>query len=117
MDFIKIDVLNIEKQHYPEQDMFTPPTIPIINSYFNKHPISWELIHRCLLQTYASVMKSMRHHKSLTRLPKTMLLEVKPHNMQNMLYINMTTLTRVTTVDTTNLQLGELICMYHFSTM
>ena len=41
LDFIKIDVLNIEQQNSAYQTIITLPMTPIINSYFNKHPMSW----------------------------------------------------------------------------
>ena len=41
LDFIKIYVLNIEQQNYSYQTIITLPMTPIINSYFNKHPMSW----------------------------------------------------------------------------
>ena len=49
LNFIIIDILQIEQQHYSDQEIITPPITPIINSSFNKQPMSWELIHSCLL--------------------------------------------------------------------
>ena len=43
---------------------------PIINSSFNKHPISWELIRRRLLHPSDIVMKLMYRHQTLDGLPK-----------------------------------------------
>ena len=57
--FITIGVLKIEQQHTSSQDIINLPTTPIINSYFNKHLMSWELIHRCLLHSYDNVTKEM----------------------------------------------------------
>ena len=57
LDFITIDVLKIEHQHYLDQDITTIPITLIINSYFNKHPKSWELIDFRLLYPSDSVMK------------------------------------------------------------
>ena len=59
LDFVTIDVLNIEQKNPSDQDIITLPMIPIIGSYFNKHSMSWELIHFCLLHPYDSVMKAM----------------------------------------------------------
>ena len=52
LDFITIYVLKIEQQHPSDQDIITWPMTTIINSYINKHPISWELVHSRLLQPY-----------------------------------------------------------------
>ena len=43
---------------------------PIINSSFNKHPMSWKLIHRSLLHPSNSVIKEMFHNQTLNVLPK-----------------------------------------------
>ena len=40
LDFIIIDLLKIEQQHYLYQDIITIPMNPIMNSSFNKHPMS-----------------------------------------------------------------------------
>ena len=70
LDFINIDILKLEQQNPSIQDIITIPMNPTINSYFNKHPISWELVHCRLLRPYDSVMKSMCHHQTLDGLPK-----------------------------------------------
>ena len=70
LDSISIDVTNIEQQHYSDQDIITLPMNPIINSYFNKNTMSWELIHRRLIHPSYSVMKAMRRHQTLDGLPK-----------------------------------------------
>ena len=57
LDFITIDVLKIEQQHYSYWDIITLPMTPIINSSFNEHPISLELIHRRILHPSESVIK------------------------------------------------------------
>ena len=59
LDLITIDVLNIEQQHTSDQDIITLLMTPIINSYFNKHPISCKIIHCHILHPSYSVMKSM----------------------------------------------------------
>ena len=56
LGLINIDVLNIEQQHPSGQDIITVPMTPIINSSFNKHPISWEFIHCRLLHPSDSFM-------------------------------------------------------------
>ena len=43
--FITIDILKLEQQHPSSQDIITLPMNPRINICFNKHPMSWELIH------------------------------------------------------------------------
>ena len=50
--------------------MITLPMTPIINSSFNKHPMSWDLIHCRLLHPSDSVMKSMCRHQTIYGLPK-----------------------------------------------
>ena len=57
LDFITIDVLNIDQQHPSSQYIITLPMTPIIKSSFNKHPMSWELINILLLHQYHSVRK------------------------------------------------------------
>ena len=70
MYFVTIDSLKIEQQHPSGQEIITLPTTPIINSYFNKHPMSWELIHCRILQPYDSFIKAMFRPQPLTGLPK-----------------------------------------------
>ena len=41
LEFITIDVLNIDQQDFSDQDIINPLMNPIINSYFNKHPMAW----------------------------------------------------------------------------
>ena len=43
---------------------------PIINISFNKHGMSWEIIHLRNLHPSESVMKAMCRHKTLDGLPK-----------------------------------------------
>ena len=57
LDFITIYVLKIGHNHTSSQQIMTLPMNPIINIPFNKHPMSWELIHRRLLHCSESVMK------------------------------------------------------------
>ena len=70
LEFITIYVLKIERQHTSNQDIITLPMTLIIKIYFNKHPMSWELIYCGLLHPYGSVMKEMCHHQTLDGLPK-----------------------------------------------
>ena len=71
LDFITIDILKLEQKHPSSQDIITLPMNTIINSYFNKHPIIWEIINRRLLHPYDSFMKAMCRHQTLYGLPKT----------------------------------------------
>ena len=57
LDFINIYILKLEHQNPSSQDIITLPMTPIINIYFNKHPMSWELIHCRILHPSGSVMK------------------------------------------------------------
>ena len=84
---------------------------PIINSSFNKHPISWELIRRRLLHPSDIVMKLMYRHQTLDGLPKQ-----RPNKINKALcticyILKMTTLPKGKTVGTSKLHLGELIHM------
>ena len=71
MEFITIDVLKIKQQHSPSQYIITLPMTPIINSYLNKHPISWELVHHRLLNPSKRFMKEICHNQTLNGLSKT----------------------------------------------
>ena len=111
LDFIIIGVLRVEQQHYSDRDIITISTTPIINSYLNKHTMSWELIHWYLLHPSDSVMKSMWHNQNLIVLPKHC-----PDKLNNSPWTiwytsKMKNSPKGTTVDTTNLQPGELIHM------
>ena len=70
MYFITIDLLKIEQRHYSDQGIITLPMTPIINISFNKHSISWEIIHCCLIHRSGSAMKAMCHHQNLIDRPK-----------------------------------------------
>ena len=84
---------------------------PIINSYFNKHPISWELIHLRILHLSDRVMKQMCRLQTLTGLPKHCPNKLNQKPCTICYTAKMTYLPKVTTVDTNNLQPGELIHM------
>ena len=57
LEFITIDVIKIEQQHPSSKEIIPLPMNLITNSYFNKHPMSWKIIHCRLLHPYNSVMK------------------------------------------------------------
>ena len=59
LHFVTIDVLTVEQQHYPDQDIINITMNPIINSYLNNQPISWKLIYRRLLHPSESVTKAI----------------------------------------------------------
>ena len=42
----------------------------MVHSYFNKHTISWELIHRRLLHPYEMFMKEIWRRQIIIGLPK-----------------------------------------------
>ena len=70
LEFITIDVINIEQQHNSSWGIITLTTTPIIRSSFNKNAMSWELIHCRLPHPSDIVMKAMCCHQTLKRLPK-----------------------------------------------
>ena len=57
LDFITIDVLNIEQKHTSSQYIINLPMTTIINSSLNKHPMPWKLVHCLLLHPSDIVMK------------------------------------------------------------
>ena len=109
--FITIDVLNIEQQHPSSMDTITLPMTRIIKSYFNKHSMSLELIHYFLLHPYESIMKLMFFHQMINGLPKHCLNKLNKSPCKICYTAKMTTPPKVTTVDTSNLQPGEIIHM------
>ena len=112
LDFITINVLKIEQQHYSDQDIITIPMNPIIKSYSSKNPMSWKLIHFLLLHPSYSFMKAMCHHQTRTHLPKNCHKKLNQAPCTICYTEKMKTLPKRTTVDTTNLQPGELILIY-----
>ena len=70
MEFITIDTLKLDQQHPYSQEIITIPKNSIINSSFNKQPMSWEKIHWFLLHPSDSSTKEMCRHKTLYGLPK-----------------------------------------------
>ena len=103
LDFIIIDVLKIEQQHSSSHDIITLPTNQIINSYFNKHLMKWELIHCRLLQPSEIFMKSMCRHQTLNGLPKDRPKKLKKALCPICYTAKMTTLPKRTIVDTSNI--------------
>ena len=95
LDFITIDVLKIENKHSSSQYIIPLPTTPITNSSFKKHPMSWELIHLRIIHPSDSFTKEICCQIT----------------MYNLLHIKITAINKVTTVDTSNLQPGELTHM------
>ena len=84
---------------------------PIINSYFNKHTISSELIHLCLIHPYASVTKVMCHHQTLTGLPKHFPKKINIPPCTICYTANMISFPKITTLDRTKIQPEELLHM------
>ena len=70
MDLISIDEIKIEQKHLSNQGITTINTTPTIKISFNKHPMSWDFIHCCLLHPSDSFMKEMCLHQTLDILPK-----------------------------------------------
>ena len=111
LDFMNIDVIKIEQQHPSSQEIITIPMTPITNSYFNKHPISWELIYRRLLHPYDSVMKIMCRHPTLDGLQKQFPKKINKAPCTIFYTEKKTTLPKGKKVDNSNIQTGELIHM------
>ena len=105
LDLITIDILKIEHQHHSSKEIINLPMNPIINSYFNKHPMSWELIRRHLLHPSESVMKSMYHHQSLDGLPKQIPRKIHKVPFKFCYKAETKNINKGATVDTSNLQL------------
>ena len=70
LDFINIDIIKLEQQHNSSGDIINLSMNPIINRYINKHPISWDIIHRRLRHPSESVTKALFRHQTLNGLPK-----------------------------------------------
>ena len=112
MDFVTIDILNIEQQSLSVQDFITLSMTPIINISFNKYTISWELIYRHIFHPHDSVMKAMLCYQTLTGLPKHYPKKLNQAPCTICYTGNMTNFSKGTTVDTTNLWPGEIIHIY-----
>ena len=109
LDFINIDILKLEQQHNYSEEIINIYTNTINNSSFNKHTISWELIHFCLLHPSDSVMKVMCRHKTLYGLPKQCPKKIHKAPCKICYTATITTINKVTAVNTSNFQPGELI--------
>ena len=83
LDFITIDILKIEQHHNYSEDIMELSKNPIINRSFNKHPMSWELIHRRLLHPCESVMKAMCRNQTIDGLPKIFPRKYTKHHAQS----------------------------------
>ena len=99
------------QQHPLSQDIITLPMTTITNSSLNKHPMSWELTHRSLLQPSDSFMKAMCCHHTLNDSPRHCPKKLNQLLCKICSTAIMTTFTKGTTIDTINLQPGELIHM------
>ena len=84
---------------------------PTINSSFNKHPMSWELIHSHLLYPSDIIMKAMCCHQTLTVLPKHYPNKLNQSTCTIFYTEKMKTFPKGTKVDTNKLQPGEIIHM------
>ena len=111
LDFITIDMLKLDQKNTSSQDIITLPMTPIINSSFNKHPMSRELIHLHLLHPYDSVMKEICSHQTLEGPPKRCLKKINKSSCKIWYTAKMTTTNKGKTVDISNLQTRELIHM------
>ena len=74
--------------------------------------MSWELIHFRLLHPSESFMKAMGHHQTLNGLPKPRPKKLNRAPCTIRYTAKMTTFPKITTVDNSNIQLGELIHIY-----
>ena len=83
----------------------------IINRSFNKHPMSWEFIHHCLLHPSEVVMIEMCRNQTLYGLPKYCPKKIHKAPYKICFSETITTINKGTIVDTTNLQPGELVHM------
>ena len=71
--------------------------------------MSWEIIHGCLLHPFESDMKEMIHHRTITGLTKHLPKKINQAPCIKCYTENSTTSPKGTNVDTTNLQLEEII--------
>ena len=72
----------------------------IINNSYNKHSMSWELIHHRLLHPSNSVIKSMCLQQTITKLPKELPKKINHATCTICYSEKITTLPKGTTVDT-----------------
>ena len=111
LDFITIDVIKIEQKQYPDQDIITLTMNLIINSSFNKHPMSWEIINFRLIHPSESATKAMCHNQTLNGLPNHWYKKLNQAPCKICYTKNMTTFPKGKNVDKTNLKPGEFIHM------
>ena len=83
----------------------------IINISFNKHPMSWDISHHCLLHPYNSVMKSMCRHQTLYGLPKHFPKKIHKSPCTICYTSKIRTSNKGTTVENSNLQPGDIVHM------
>ena len=84
---------------------------PIINRSFNKHPMSWDIIRWCLFHYSNSTVKVICCHKTIDDLPKHCPKKIHTATFKICYTAKMTTINKVTTVDTSKLQPVELVNM------
>ena len=109
LKFIIIDLLNIEQQHLSSKFVITLPMNIIINSSFNKDPMSWELIHYRLLHSSEYFMKAMCHYQTQNDLPKQYTNKLDKAPCTICYTAKITNSPKGATVDRSNLKPGELI--------
>ena len=109
LEFVTIDIIKLGQKHPSSKYIINLPMNKIINRSFNKHPMSWELIHRCLLHPSYVVMKEMCRNKTLDVLPKYFPKKIHKAPYKICFTVKTTTINKGTTVYTTNLQPGELV--------
>ena len=73
--------------------------------------MSWELIHHRLLHPSKIIMKAMCRHQNLDGLPKHFPKKIHKAPFKICYKSRMTTINKGTTVETSNLQPGELVYM------
>ena len=105
-NLITIDILKLEKQHSSSQYTIILPMNPIINGSFNKHPMSWEIIHCRLLHPYGSITKEKCCHQTLYVLQKHCTKKIHKSPCTICYTSKMTTNSKGTTFDTSNIQPG-----------
>ena len=111
MYFITIDIIKLEHQHTSIQYTINLSVNPIINISFNKYPMSWDIIHRRLIYPSDSIMKAMCRHQNIYRLPKHCPNKIHKSPCTICYISNISTINKVTTVNTSNLHPGDLINM------
>ena len=106
LDFIIIDLIKIEQEYSSDEEIINLTMTPITSSYFNKTPVSWELLHRHLLHPSGIFMKKTCRHQTLAGLPKTFPNKLNQRTCKICYTSKMTTITKLAKVDITNLRPG-----------